>query len=326
LDFTPTDDQRALRDAARAMLAKECPPTLLRAHLDDRAAVGSLWRHLAGWTEVADGPLVDLCVLQEELGRVAAPGPMLAHLLARSTGADTAGDGVATVAMAGGDGEWRANAEPVKTFVLDVDLVDRVVIIGLNGDGPTAVVADTGAFERRELGWVDSTRRVFEITVPPTGMNAAAALPPSAIERLLHRGWVAVAAEQVGTAARLLDMTLAYVRERVQFGKPIGAFQAVQHKVADMALDLERATAATYYAAMTVDAGDGDRHRAVHVAKAAAGRAAHRCATEAIQLHGGIGFTWEHDLHLYIRRALAAESLLGTPSWHHDRLGELLLT
>jgi alkylation response protein AidB-like acyl-CoA dehydrogenase len=111
----------------------------------------------------------------------------------------------------------------------------------------------------------------------------------------------------------------------VQFDVPIGSFQAIQHKLADMALDLERATSAVAYAAMTIDAMDAERHRAVHVAKAAAGSAAKRAAKDGIQIHGGIGYTWEHDLHLFIRRAYASEHLLGTSDWHHDRLAELLI-
>ena len=110
----------------------------------------------------------------------------------------------------------------------------------------------------------------------------------------------------------------------MQFDVPIGSFQAIQHKLADMALDLERASSAVHYAAMTIDADDADRHRAVHVAKAAAGDAAKRCAKDGIQIHGGIGYTWEHDLHLFIRRAYASESCFGTSDWHHDRLADLL--
>jgi len=105
---------------------------------------------------------------------------------------------------------------------------------------------------------------------------------------------------------------------------PIGSFQAIQHKLADVALDLERATSAVYYAAMAIDAKDADWHRATHVAKAAAGAAATRAAKDGIQIHGGIGYTWEHDLHLFIRHAYGSEAWLGTRDWHHDRLAELL--
>jgi len=128
----------------------------------------------------------------------------------------------------------------------------------------------------------------------------------------------------VGTARTLLQMSVEYAKERVQFDKPIGSFQAIQHKLADMALAWERAWSAVYYAAMAHDAADSDRIRASHVAKAAAGEAATRCARDGIQVHGGIGYTWEHDLHLFMRRAYGSEHLLGTTSFHHDALGALL--
>ena len=106
---------------------------------------------------------------------------------------------------------------------------------------------------------------------------------------------------------------------------PIGSFQAIQHKLADCSLDVERASSAVHYAAMTLDADDRERHRAVHVAKAAAGQAATRAPRTRIQIHGGIGYTWEHDLHLFLRRAYGSEHLLGTAGWHHDRLADLIL-
>ena len=135
----------------------------------------------------------------------------------------------------------------------------------------------------------------------------------------------ALAAEMVGTARRLFDMALAYAKERIQFDVPIGSFQAIQHKLAECSLAVERATAAAQYAAMTIDADDADRHRAVHVAKAAAGTAVTRAAKDAAQVHGGIGYTWEHDLHLFLRHAYGSEHWMGTTEWHHDRLADLLL-
>jgi alkylation response protein AidB-like acyl-CoA dehydrogenase len=141
----------------------------------------------------------------------------------------------------------------------------------------------------------------------------------------MARATVVLAAEMVGTARRLLDMSIAYAKERFQFDVPIGSFQALQHRLAEFSLEVERATAAAYYAAMTVDADDDDRDRAVHVAKAAAGSAATRGTKDAAQVHGGVGYTWEHDLHLYFRRAVASEYWLGTSQWHHDRLADLLL-
>ncbi len=129
----------------------------------------------------------------------------------------------------------------------------------------------------------------------------------------------------VGTARRIFTMTLEYAKERKQFDVPIGSFQAIQHKLAEMSLALERATAAVHYAAMSVDEDDATRARAGHVAKAAAGVAARRILKDGIQIHGGIGYTWEHDLHLFLRRATADEYLLGPTGWHHDRLADLLI-
>jgi len=142
---------------------------------------------------------------------------------------------------------------------------------------------------------------------------------------VLARAYVALAAELMGTVRWLFDTTLAYAKTRVQFDRPIGSFQAIQHKLANMALVKEQAWSAVYYAAMTIDAGDPELRRAAHVAKVMAGEAAKLNAKDAIQIHGGIGYTWEHDLHLYIRRAYASEYLLGTSDWHRDRLASLIL-
>jgi alkylation response protein AidB-like acyl-CoA dehydrogenase len=129
----------------------------------------------------------------------------------------------------------------------------------------------------------------------------------------------------VGVAHRIFDMSLQYAKERKQFDVPIGSFQAIQHKLAEMSLALERSTAAVYYAAMTVDAEDADRTRACHVAKAAAGEATRRILKDGAQIHGGIGYTWEHDLHLYLRRATADETLFGSTGWHHDQIAYLVI-
>jgi alkylation response protein AidB-like acyl-CoA dehydrogenase len=128
----------------------------------------------------------------------------------------------------------------------------------------------------------------------------------------------------VGTARRIFDMSLAYAKEREQFDRPIGSFQAIQHKLADMSLALERSTSAVQYAAMTCDAAGSDRALVCHSAKAAAGEVARRILKDGAQIHGGIGYTWEHDLHLYLRRATTDEDMFGTTSWHLDRIADLL--
>jgi alkylation response protein AidB-like acyl-CoA dehydrogenase len=250
--------------------------------------------------------------------------------------------------MAGANGAWQVNQDPVKTFVLDADRTEQVAFVLA---GPSVAVADTSAVSLRPVETVDSSRRIFEARVPDGIVGEP--VDPLVIEGLLERAWVGLAAELMGTARSLLDTTIAYAGARVQFDRPIGSFQAIQHKLADVALGVERAWAATYYAAMAMDAADAvsgggagggvgggvggavgvgvgavadsERRRAAHVAKASATAAAHRAAKDAVQVHGGIGFTWDYDLHLWMRRAFASESLFGSREWHHDRLADLLL-
>jgi len=330
MDFSLTGHQELLRDTARTLFARECPPSLLRAHMRDPAAADALWAQVREYTALGEGPLTDLHFFLEEAGYVAAPGPffptaaLFAPLLA-ATGhellpAVLAGEVTGTVAVAGADGTWVANDDPVKTFVAEADRVDWVAVVS---GGPTVALVQSPPV--RAVETVDPSRRLFEVEANGLDRNEALALDPGALDDLVERATVALAAEMVGTARRLFDMTLAYAKERVQFGVPIGSFQAIQHKLADMALDLERATSAVQYAAMTHDAADPDRHRATHVAKAAAGAAATRAAKDGMQIHGGIGYTWEHDLHLFIRRAYGAEHWLGTRAEHHDQLADLLI-
>jgi alkylation response protein AidB-like acyl-CoA dehydrogenase len=330
MDFALSDHQELLRDTARALFARECPPSLLRAHMNDPGAADQLWTQLRGFAALGDGPLTDLHLFLEEAGYVAAPGPFLptaalfAPLLAAMNHellpSVVAGEVTGTVAVAGADGIWSVNDDPVKTFVAEADRVDWVAIVSA---GPTVRLVESPP--TRFVTTVDPSRRLFEVDTAASTVGEAVGIDSAAVDDLVERATVSLAAEMVGTARRLFDMTLAYAKERVQFDVPIGSFQAVQHKLADMALDLERATSAVQYAAMTHDAGDPDRHRATHVAKAAAGAAATRAAKDGIQIHGGIGYTWEHDLHLFIRRAYGSEHWLGTRAEHHDQLADLLV-
>jgi hypothetical protein len=327
VDFALTPDQELLRETARNLLARECPTSMVRAHIDDPAAADALANHLGEFAALGTGPTVDLCVFAEETGYVAAPGPffsttalfvpLLAAIDAPQLDAALSGELTGTVAVAGADGVWVPNADRPKTFVPEADRVDLVACVDA---APSVTLLEHPPV--RLVTTVDSTRRVFEVDT-----IAAPSLPidAAALAAVIERATVVLSAELVGTARRLFEMTLRYAKERHQFGVPIGSFQAIQHKLADMSLDVERAWSAVYYAAMALDASDDDHHRAVHVAKAAAGEAAKRAAKDGIQIHGGIGYTWEHDLHLFIRRAYASEALLGTTGWHHDRLADLLI-
>jgi alkylation response protein AidB-like acyl-CoA dehydrogenase len=320
MDFTLTDEQVLLRDTARALLSRECPASLVRAHMEDRSVIEPLWRQLQSWTDLADAPLTDVCLFLEEMGAVLAPGPFLATTaLFRPLG----GSGVGTVAWADGDGRWGVDdvaADPVRTWVLDADLADTVAVVL---PGPSVAFLDRPGLTLEPVTLLDSSRRVFTLEVPP-GLEGTS-IETDRLATIAQRAMVAATAELVGTTRWMLTTTLQYAKDRVQFDRPIGSFQAVKHRLADMSLALERASAAVYAAAMAHDAADSDRIAATHAAKAAAGEAATLVAKDAVQLHGGIGFTWEHDLHLYVRRAYTAEAFLGSTAWHHDRLADLLL-
>ena len=331
MDFTLSDEQQLLRDTARTLLAKECPTTLVRAHIEDPTVADALWDRLRDFAPLASGPLTDLCLFAEETGFVAAPGPffattaLFAPVLAATSDerreAAFAGEATGTVALAGANGVWRVNEEPAKCFVPELDRVEWVAVVG---PGPTVSVLPADRLPIRLLSTVDWSRRLFEVDTRELG-GVSVAVDSDALDAVVRRATVALAAEMVGTARRLFDMALEYAKQRIQFDRPIGSFQAIQHRLAELSLAVERADAAVQYAAMTVDADSVDARRATHVAKAAAGAAATRAAKDSIQVHGGIGYTWEHDLHLFIRRAYGSESWLGTTAWHHDQLAALLL-
>jgi hypothetical protein len=331
VDFALTEDQELLRESLRVLLARECPPALLRAHIDDLGAADPLWEHLRGYSAVGTGSMVDLCLVMEQLGYVAAPArffasAVLAAPVLEAVGAPMlddvlAGEQSATVGIAGPSGEWKLGDDEFKSFVPDAASVD--VVLAVVGTG---AVMQLSAPEIRRLETMDTSRPLYDVRTDDDDGAAAVIgrLSGADFDRVIARATVALAAEQVGTAKRLFEMALAYAKDRVQFDVPIGSFQAIQHKLAEMSLEVERSWSAVYYAAMAVDAGEADHVRALHAAKAAAGEAAKRCAKDGIQIHGGIGYTWEHDLHLFMRRAFGTETLMGTIGWHHDRIGDLL--
>jgi alkylation response protein AidB-like acyl-CoA dehydrogenase len=311
MDFSLTDEQQLLRDTAAKLLARECPPALLRAHIDDPSVYEPLWKHLREYTPLATGPATDLCLFLAQTGYVAAPGPFLATSLYSSlTGDDS---DIGTVAF---------RDDAMNPFVLEADRVSQIAVIGL---GPTVgvVPVDRVRERLRFVATIDYARRTFQLDTSDLALDRRP-IDAEDYAAWRDRAHVAIAAEMTGSAQRIFDMALAYAKEREQFDRPIGSFQAIQHKLADMSLAVQRATAAVHYGAMTCDAGAGDRTLACHSAKAAAGEAARRILKDGAQIFGGIGYTWEHDLHLYLRRALASDALLGPASWHHDRLADLL--
>jgi len=187
----------------------------------------------------------------------------------------------------------------------------------------------TTLFRSRLLPSIDETRKLYEVRLENV------TVPNSALLGELHGGWpplarvidkaaVALSAEMCGAAQRVLDMTVEYAKLRVAFGRPIGSYQGVKHKCADMLVEIENAKSLTYYAAWAVDERDPEAEMAVSMAKAAASDAGRKVCAAGIQLHGGIGMTWEHDLHLYLKRAKADEVAFGDATWHRERIARLM--
>src|ERR1700730_13731110 len=224
-----------------------------------------------------------------------------------------------------------------KMFVPDAHLADVLVVAARSRDGSTMedgvslflVPKSAAGLAIRRLPSVDETRKLCEVTLDNVSVPAAALLGE------LHQGWeplagvidraaVALSAEICGAAQRVLDMTVDYAKLRVAFGKPIGSYQGVKHKCADMLIEIENAKSLTYYAAWAVDEVEPDAAMAVSMAKAAASDAAREVGAAGIQLHGGIGMTWEHDLQLYLKRAKADEVMFGDATWHRERIARLM--
>jgi alkylation response protein AidB-like acyl-CoA dehydrogenase len=224
-----------------------------------------------------------------------------------------------------------------KAYVIDGHTADSLIVAareeGTEGeDGVTLVIVPAGAdgLTTSRVETMDQTRKQASIQFDAVRVSSAAVLGDTGagwdpLARTLQRASTALAFEQVGGAAACLDMAVAYAKERIQFGRPIGSFQAIKFKCADMLVDLESARSAAYYAGWTVTTDDPDQAIASSLAKAHCSDAYYHCAAENIQVHGGIGFTWEHDAHLYFKRAKTDELLFGTPADHRaalaDRLG-----
>ncbi|MCX6462380.1 MAG: acyl-CoA dehydrogenase family protein, partial [Pseudonocardiales bacterium] len=179
--------------------------------------------------------------------------------------------------------------------------------------------------ERRPLSTLDPTRRQAAVSFAATPARPVAADAAPAVTHALRVGGALLAAEMVGGAQRLLDLTVAYAGTRLQFGRPIGSFQAVKHRCADMLVLVEHARSTAQHAAWALQDGLDDADLAVDVAQATCSEAYRRVALDAVQLHGGIGFTWEHPCHLYVKRAVTDAALLGSPEQRRDRIAAAVL-
>ena len=329
MNFELTDDQRSIQRTARDFLAAAYPAAEVRrlAYETERGFTDEGWAAMCelGWPALLvpeeHGGLglgvVELAVVQEELGAALAPSPFLSTMAAAAIIADAgsaeqqarwlpalaAGEARGAVATVLDDVGW--------TAVPDADGADVVVV---RENDVWALAAETSAEAVEPL---DATRRLWRVRAD----SELEPLPGDG-ERAFDVVAVALAAESVGVARRAMDMAVQYAKEREQFGRPIGAYQAVSHACAQMLLEVEGARSTTLYAAWALDHEPESGSLAASMAKAYASDAGWRVPASALQVHGGIGFTWEHDLHLWLKRGKANAYLWGDARAHRDRVAD----
>jgi alkylation response protein AidB-like acyl-CoA dehydrogenase len=338
MDVTFTEEQEALRDAVRDLLADHCTRERVRSVMESETGADlDLYQRLAQMG-VADLPgLLELGAVLEECGRTLAPVPLISV-------AGIAGPALATAGMDKLLTELRAGkAIPVLALEGEAALVDGlvrgvfhyvpeahiatvIVLAASDVDGQRLVAVDAGDAAVEPQPTMDALRRLCTVRLnrAPVTVAGPAGKGNAALQSARLYGATALAHELLGVAQACLDMSVRHAKTREQFGRPIGVYQAVSHRCVDMFVALELARSHAYYAAWAVQEEAPDAALAASQAKAAASDAAVACAQGAIQVHGGIGFTWEHDLHLYLRRAWSGATLLGTASDHRRRIADLI--
>jgi alkylation response protein AidB-like acyl-CoA dehydrogenase len=360
VDFEFSAEQEMLRASVRAFLADRSPISAVRAAYDAPAADRAVWDGLVGLgvvgllagdehtgtsTSTSTSPgMVDAAVVLEELGRAVCPAPYASSAIGAVALADdallprlAAGAVIGTVAVfeAGTRFSWCTPAtraardgdgyrlDGVKVHVPDAGAADVVLVTALDDDGALGVFA-TDDFTAEPVPTVDGSRKQGRVALDAARarrVDLGGRSTRDAITSALDRLGVALAVDGVGAAQRALELAVDYAKERVQFDRPIGSFQAVQHLCADMLRTVELARAAAYYACWALDAADpAEAHRAATMARAFAADALPSLGATAIQVFGGIGFTWEHDIHLYFKRLLTAGQAIGTASDHLETL------
>jgi alkylation response protein AidB-like acyl-CoA dehydrogenase len=333
MDFDLDEDEIALHRAAGDLLDALSSPARVRAAITgDDGYDPALWRSMVdqGWMGVEldekRGGLglgtVAGAVLLEQVGRHVAPVPFLPSLLALGALARAADDGVRDAEpwierLVSGDAigcvAW-GDGPVVAAPVADVAVVvvrDRVAAVDLTASGGPS--REPAMDLTRALGWLrPDARPAFTLG----GREAA--------DALLDAGATYVSAEMLGGAARVLELTVEYAKERVQFGRPIGSFQAVKHRCADMLVDVEGMRSTAYHGAWCIGAAEPEASVAASTAKVWCSDASRRVMASGLQVHGGIGFTWEHDLHLYLKRSQLDQVTFGDAAFHRDRIARLL--
>jgi alkylation response protein AidB-like acyl-CoA dehydrogenase len=357
MNFGFTDDQQAIKRTAREFLEARYPLSTVRALAEDeRGFTDEQWAELVelGWPgvivpEESDGlglGALELVVIAEEMGYALAPSPWFSTtcatllLVAAGTGGQrerwlaplATGESRGTVAVWDEHSGWapdHSEVEPgsdgrlscVKIAVPDAASADFLIVSGADGQHWLVARSAQGVSIEPEAA-IDPTRKLFRVTLsgaPAERLEVA----PDAVARAYSTMVTLLAAENVGVGQRAMEMAVEYAKDRSQFDRPIGAYQAVSHRCAQMLLEVEGSRSLCYWAGWALAHEPETGPRAASMAKAYAGDAGFRVAASALQVHGGIGFTYEHDLHFFLKRAHANAHAFGDSRWHRDRVADL---
>ena len=359
MNFGLSEEQVLLKSTIKRFLEEQCPTTRVRAIMESPSGHDeALWQGLVDLgisglnVPAAYGgsglELLDVALAAEELGYACTPGPFLGSAMATVAlieGADAAqrerwlpqiaaGKALVTAALGEADSQWdparyttrvqNGVLSGSKPFVPYAGIADALVVAAVDDAGPGLWLVERGAagMQCSTLNVVDMTRRVDSVQfseTPATKLGGERA----ALQRTVDAGCVLIAADAYGGARRCLEMTVQYAQQREQFGQIIGAFQAVKHQIANMACELEPSMALYWYAAHAFDHIRDQSERHAALVKAHMSDLYDRITRDATELHGGIGFTWEFDLHLWFRRAIFDRSFLGEASAHRARAADL---
>ena len=357
MEFGLNESQLLLRDNARKFFAGECPMEEVRRLMETETAYDqALWAKMVeqGYTGIIFPEeyggvglgKVELILLMEEAGRALLPGPLFSTVALAGSVLDAtatpeqkkrylapicSGHARSTVAMLEAGASWHpadvqmssasGKLTGEKLFVPDAKVADFLIVVAR--DGVFVVDAKAAGIEVQPMEAMDLTRKLYSVRF--SGTPAERLGDAVGLARALDVATAALVAEIVGAMQRTLDLTVEYAKMRKQFGKPIGMFQAVQHQCADMYLETESARSAAYYAAWALEENAPDAAVAISIAKMYASDAGRTVGNRGIQIHGGMGFTWENDLHLYYRRAKASETALGDSTFHRERIARLVI-
>ncbi|MEE8166708.1 MAG: acyl-CoA dehydrogenase family protein [Myxococcota bacterium] len=356
MDFDLSDEQRLLQETVASFLENECPPSRIREFYDDEIGYDPvIWKGLAelgvagihlpeeyGGSELE---ILDVAVVAETVGAYAAPIPLLSHTLGSLAitlaGSDAqkkrwlpglaSGDLLVTIAFAEAGGAWQpdqwqlaagATISGTKETVAFAEQAD-LFVVGLAGGALGVVERNASGVEVQRVEGADRTRRIGRVSFDDAALEQLESGDVKAAERVRDVGLVMLAADAFGGAAKLVEMSIEYAKSREQFGVTIGSFQALKHQLANMAVEIEPSRALYWYAAHALDHLPDEAPRCAAIAKSHITDRYQQVARDAVEAHGGIGFTWEGDVQIWFKRAMFDRAFLGTPRQHRARAADL---